>query len=855
MRKDALQGRQRFASQVRSVMAADDQKESEELQRRQALEEIRRRAEEAELKRIEELEKQAEASGPPAFPPPVAAPGETSDKVTIEELRRQAENAELKRIEHEERKFRLGVAAPLPGKPEPRPVPPSPAEEPRLVELREKLSVALDRGRLEKASDIFAEFSGLNPPETELEEFQSRLNVLEAEHLRAKKKKHAFEARASAEREVNQQKINTLLEVANVYYQQEKYEKGLECIDELLALEETNEDALLLRVQIQKAKKLAEQIKEEDAHRKAAEAAAPAARPEITPAAHPSSADVWGAPTSSYGDASYGIPDLTQNPAPQHSFVVRLADRLSRVRVPRKILVVLAVVAAVVLAAYLINTLRKEAFIKENSLLVLPAEAVDADSSSRFLAEGITYDLIEDFAVVSDLRLIGPVTALSLGGGDAALAARRLSANYFLQWKIARSSDAVALELALFDTLSTESLWRSRMQRSYQDLAAVRQEITQGVLGAMKLGLTQEDHPHESGGTQNLAAYVAYARGRDMLAHSNRFSAGYAVGAFTMALALDSHFQDARSALAWTHVLMFEASADSSTAPLDTAWVYSQDAVQGGHKTSEVYRVMGMVEQFRGNYERAVGHLEQAVAAAPNDAESQRRLAELYVIRGRADEGLKAAQKAASCDPRNIAALTTLALIQQFQADFSAAARTYEQASQLASDPIEYESGYYSDVLIYLQQHDRAAQILQDKINKDPESITDYYKLGRLFQSAGKSRQQWADMLERARDLLDARIARKPDDAIALSLLSLVRYRIGRYDEAVSAKTRAIELAPRNPEVLMNIARMHALHRDKTEALEYLRLALDRRYRVADVLDMDFFNVRSDPDFLSTITR
>ena len=77
-------------------MAADDLKESEELQRRQALEEIRRRAEEAELKRIEELEKQSEASGPPTFPPSVAAPGEPSPQVTFEELRRyQAEDRPL----------------------------------------------------------------------------------------------------------------------------------------------------------------------------------------------------------------------------------------------------------------------------------------------------------------------------------------------------------------------------------------------------------------------------------------------------------------------------------------------------------------------------------------------------------------------------------------------------------------------------------------------------------------------------------------------------------------------------------------------------------------------------------------
>jgi tetratricopeptide (TPR) repeat protein len=677
------------------------------------------------------------------------------------------------------------------------------------------------------------------------------LNALETEQLRAKKKKHAFEARASAEREVNQQKIKTLLEIANVYYQQEKYQKGLECIEEVLGLDERDEEALLLREQILKAKQLADQIKEEEEKRKAAEQTAPAFA-EVTPPVQPRTDDVWGAPTS-YGDVSFGS-DLTHSAPARPSVVVRIADRLSHVRISKKARNITLIVALVALVVYLFNVIRREAFVREYSLLVLPAGVSDSDSASHFLAAGLTSDLINDLAMSSDLHVINPVTALSPESADAGVWARSLSVNHFLRWNIFRSPDALDVELALFDTLSQESLWHLKMHRSFRDVASLRQEIAQGILGAMKLDV-QGARVREDAGTQIISAYEQYARGRSMLAHPGRYPVAAAANAFSLAISLDSRFQDAQSALAWTHVLAFEASTDTSTARLDSAWEYSQAALQGGLKISEAFRTIGMVEQFRGNYDNATQHLEQAVIVAPNDAESQRRLAELYVVRGRSEDALNAAQRAAVCDPGNIAVLTTLGLVQQSRADFAAAARAYERASRLASDPVEYKSGPYADVLVYVQQPDRAAKILEELIARDSEDINSYYKLGRLFQSAGKSKQQWSTTLERAKYLLEARILNDQNDAVAHSMLSLVRYRLGRYDDAIAAKKRALELAPHDPEVLINIARMHALHRDKSEALEFLRLALDRRYRITAILDMDFFNLRSDSDFLSVITR
>jgi len=55
--------------------------------------------------------------------------------------------------------------------------------------------------------------------------------------------------------------------------------------------------------------------------------------------------------------------------------------------------------------------------------------------------------------------------------------------------------------------------------------------------------------------------------------------------------------------------------------------------------------------------------------------------------------------------------------------------------------------------------------------------------------------------------------------------------------------------------VLYLTSRMYALQKDKKHALEYLTKALGRRYSLAAVLDMDFFGLHGDPDFLAALKR
>jgi cytochrome c-type biogenesis protein CcmH/NrfG len=88
-----------------------------------------------------------------------------------------------------------------------------------------------------------------------------------------------------------------------------------------------------------------------------------------------------------------------------------------------------------------------------------------------------------------------------------------------------------------------------------------------------------------------------------------------------------------------------------------------------------------------------------------------------------------------------------------------------------------------------------------------------------------------------------------------LVLQALTYTRLGQFKDALEADGRALRAAPQNLDVLYGTAQMYALHRDQKQAAAFLGQAVDRRYDLARVVDMDFFNVRADEDFLRAVTR
>src|SRR4029077_2250501 len=102
-------------------------------------------------------------------------------------------------------------------------------------------------------------------------------------------------------------------------------------------------------------------------------------------------------------------------------------------------------------------------------------------------------------------------------GGDLPTIARALSVGHVLEGSVRTSGSRLRVTAQLTDVATGYQLWSERFDREAADIFAVQDEITRGVVDAVKAHLSPGDHavparPQPA----NLEAYRSYLKGRHL---------------------------------------------------------------------------------------------------------------------------------------------------------------------------------------------------------------------------------------------------------------------------------------------------------------------------------------------------
>ena len=853
----------------------------------------------------------------------------------LEEIRRRAEEAELKRIEEEDRSsggspehpHEVEAASPFPTL---QPLfPSSPTyeaeKEQRGMVLRERLSIALDRRNLENARELLAELENLDPSDPALNEFRNRLQRFATEPpepppgimipVAASPATGADSADTEAPPETvvpsaefnpppdpawspvaaplpeeppspepapfeapapevtvpiyrqpyaeTPEDVGSLYESAVALYEQEKYEKALYKLDQLLLKDRANEDALALHQQIERAWQLAEVIKKEEAQHRAEEPPPiPVAQPVIPQGGKDS--DFWG-PTE--------VPDVKEGPVvvPDTSAPVRrpqiplsdrvvnkVTDRVSKVRIPVKpILIGLGVVAALLIGYMIVNAILTAIVPPDRVLCVFPPSVTEGTPEVQGLIDAFADDLIRDLGSVQAIHVVASPTAFATRQRSMRplRMAQSLKAGHFVVWSLSVRNNVLSGTVMVMDTINAQPVMRTALESSFGDLPRHRRDLARKVLEAMDVDIAGTDTPldRRSPASSN-AGYLSYLHGRAALLAGAGESLAVATTAFEQAVREDSLDGDAWAALGWVQVLSRERAFVPVRTDLPVALGSVERAVHLGSRKAETFRTWGVVELLNGDYAKAQGRLEEAVATSPSDAEALRRLAVVQTARGRTDDALQTALAAVAVDPLNAQSHVTAGLIHQFRAEYPEAEAQYRRA--VAEDHADIVAAeLHAEVLVYLQRADDALANVTDIAARRRTDPGAYYQLGRIGQTGGRPKSEWTSAFEQSRSLLEEQLRARPDSALALSQYALTLTRLGTFRDAAAAQQRALALAPDDYRILYNAARMYALQRDQQKAMTHLAQAIDLRYDLRRILDMDLFNLRTDGEFLRSVTR
>ena len=305
------------------------------------------------------------------------------------------------------------------------------------------------------------------------------------------------------------------------------------------------------------------------------------------------------------------------------------------------------------------------------------------------------------------------------------------------------------------------------------------------ISGSLWFRSARESADHST--TRNVAAYELYKRGTDPVLLRSDSGARAAFSHLEQAIALDSNYAAAHSALARVHLRIGFGGSDSTLSRRERLVLAEREAMKGvmlDSMSGDTHLALGIVR--RSNYEMKPAEQEmlKAVTIEPKSAMIREKLAFLYVLMGRPDDALREARLAVELDP--------------------------------LSPPARAE---VANALMRADRCDEALVELERLRSLRPPLL----RAGAISAQCYARRQQWAEAISEARRII-------PDGGPrAQAILGYVLGRSGNSAEAEKLLDSLIDQSKRNDGDRFEVAIVYAGLGDMDHAFTWLAKSIDDR--------------------------
>jgi len=385
-----------------------------------------------------------------------------------------------------------------------------------------------------------------------------------------------------------------------------------------------------------------------------------------------------------------------------------------------------------------------EATVSKLSIAVLPFENRSALEDDAFFVDGIHYDLLSTIAKIGALKVISRTSVMEYRGTKKKIPviAEELGVANILEGGIQRSGNQVRINVQLIDAETDEHLWAEIFDRELtaENLFAIQSEISEKIADALKTVLSLEEKTRiNTRPTNNLQAYDAYLRGRQLMATRKVEKLQHAVTAFDKAVEIDPQFALAWVNLADANSLLAGYQSMSLEAAIPDIENAIAQALSIDDQLGEAYASLAQVHVYYQRHDEAEAAFRKAIKLSPNYATAYHWYSNflLRTSRLRIDESTALVQKAFELDPRSSIIGVALANLYQVRGLLTLAERQYQRVIELDPDFVNAYSGLAGLYLNDLSQFDKALTYFQKASQLDPGNPYNLINQLELFQQLG----------------------------------------------------------------------------------------------------------------------
>jgi tetratricopeptide (TPR) repeat protein/tRNA A-37 threonylcarbamoyl transferase component Bud32/TolB-like protein len=275
------------------------------------------------------------------------------------------------------------------------------------------------------------------------------------------------------------------------------------------------------------------------------------------------------------------------------------------------------------------------------------------------------------------------------------------------------------------------------------------------------------------------------------------------------------------------------------------------DVIERRPFDDEPYRLRAEILGRQGRTEEATAALQQAIRLRPSNASNYISLGNSHFWEGRYPEAIQTYIRGLEIQPDNVWLKSNLAAAYSYNGEPRKAIAVYESVPDLDATMLSNLSMLYFDEGRYTE----AADLLQRALALEPRSAIKHGNLGDTYRKLGRTKEAEGEY-RRAAELTAEQIKVDDRDATALARHAVFDAKLGDASQALQHIRRAVEITPDDNTVLYKRAVVHALLKQRNEAVEWLKKAIEKGYsRARARTDPDLDSIRKVPQVEAMLRR
>ncbi len=290
-------------------------------------------------------------------------------------------------------------------------------------------------------------------------------------------------------------------------------------------------------------------------------------------------------------------------------------------------------------------------------LAVLPFTNISPDPSDAYFADGLTEELTTVLSQLPELRVIARTSVIGYKAQPKAVAqiGAELDAAALLEGTVRKVGDQLRVTVQLVDVRTQEHAWAHSYDRKLGDVFTVQAEIAREVAAALKVKLRPADSERLAGRRPVRSdSYLAFLKGRTLMAERSEASLRSAKSAFESAITLDPLNAAAYAGLSDVVRLLGIRYREQPLAEWDEASrSLATRALELDPNLAEAHTSLAFSLWSDYQYVEAEDHFRTAIALNPSYSTARVWYASLLADQGRLEESEGQVLLAREADPRS----------------------------------------------------------------------------------------------------------------------------------------------------------------------------------------------------------